>query len=131
MPGHRAQPLQGASLIAFVSTADAARAIVFYRDTLGLTLVADEPFAAVFDALGTMLRITKVGQVVAAPYTVLGWRVGDITAVVRVLGARGVSFRRYDGMDQDPLGIWTSPGGAKVAWFQDPDGNVLSLTQFP
>jgi catechol 2,3-dioxygenase-like lactoylglutathione lyase family enzyme len=119
------------SLIAFVSTANPARAISFYRDILGLRLVADEPFAVVFDASGTMLRVNKVDRVVAAPYTALGWRVEDIAAVVNDLTARGVSFQRYDGMAQDPLGVWASPAGARVAWFNDPDGNVLSLTQFP
>jgi catechol 2,3-dioxygenase-like lactoylglutathione lyase family enzyme len=123
--------IQGASLIAFVSTANAGPAISFYRDVLGLRLIADEPFAAVFDASGTMLRVTKVDRVVAAPYTVLGWRVDDIAGVVKDLTVRGASFQRYDGMDQDPVGIWTSPGGARLAWFKDPDGNVLSLTQFP
>ena len=76
-----------------------------------------------------MLRVTAVHQVVPAGYTVLGWRVADIEAVVRDLSARGVAFSRFDGMDQDDNGIWTSPGGAKVAWFTDPDGNLLSLTQ--
>jgi catechol 2,3-dioxygenase-like lactoylglutathione lyase family enzyme len=123
--------LRGASVMAFVSTSNGGQAISFYRDKLGLKLVADEPFAVVFDVSGTMLRVTKVDRVVAAPYTVLGWRVGDIAGVVKDLAARGVRFQRYDGMDQDPDGVWTSPAGARVAWFKDPDGNVLSLTQFP
>ena len=121
----------GASLIAFVSPSNGERAITFYRDTLGLELVADEPFAVVFNAGGTMLRVTKVDRVATAPYTVLGWRVSDIDSAVKDLNARGVGFQRYDGMDQDPNGIWTSPAGARAAWFKDPDGNVLSLTQFP
>jgi hypothetical protein len=63
-------------------------------------------------------------------YTVLGWRVADIAATARGLAGRGVEFLRHDGMDQDENGAWTTPGGDKVAWFADPDGNVLSLTQF-
>ncbi|HEV7587280.1 MAG TPA: VOC family protein [Longimicrobium sp.] len=122
--------LNAADVIAFVSTAQAQAACAFYRDSLGLRLVADEPFALVFDAHGVMLRVTRVDTVVPAPYTVLGWRVPDIGAAVVELGARGVAFERYPGMPQDELGIWTSPGGARIAWFRDPDGNVLSLTQF-
>jgi predicted enzyme related to lactoylglutathione lyase len=77
-----------------------------------------------------MLRITAVPEVSRTGYTVLGWRVPDIAAAVRGLTARGVVFLRYDGMDQDDIGVWTTPGGGKVAWFADPDGNILSLTQF-
>jgi len=77
-----------------------------------------------------MLRVTAVAEVARPGYTVLGWRVADITATVRELTGRGVVFLRYDGMNQDEDGVWTTPGGDKVAWFADPDGNVLSLTQF-
>jgi catechol 2,3-dioxygenase-like lactoylglutathione lyase family enzyme len=117
--------------MAFLATQDAARALTFFRDVLGLALLADEPAALVFDSGGTMLRVTRVKQVVPAPYTVLGWRVADLSAAVRDLASRGVHFERFVGMEQDPSGVWTSPSGAKVAWFKDPDGNVLSLTQFP
>ena len=122
--------LHAAPLVAFAATADPARALAFYRDTLGLPLTADEPFALVFDAHGTMLRVQKVEEVRAAPYTVLGWRVADIRAAVKELARRGVRFERYEGMGQDRSGVWQSPGGARVAWFKDPDGNVQSLTQF-
>jgi catechol 2,3-dioxygenase-like lactoylglutathione lyase family enzyme len=122
--------LNAADVIAFVGTARADAARAFYRDALGLRLVADEPFALVFDAHGVMLRVTKVDAVEPAPYTVLGWRVPDIRAAVTELGGNGVGFERYRGMPQDELGIWTSPSGAKIAWFRDPDGNVLSLTEF-
>lgn len=77
-----------------------------------------------------MLRVTAVSEVSRASYTVLGWRVTDIEATVQDLTAKGVAFKTYDGMDQDETGIWTTPGGDKVAWFADPDGNTLSLTQF-
>lgn len=122
--------LESCDLIAFVSTTDAVRARRFYEDLLGLPLVDSTPFACVFQAHGTMLRITVVERTVPAPYTVLGWSVSDIAAAIHDLGARGVAFIRYDGMDQDALGVWRAPSGAKIAWFKDPDANVLSLTQF-
>jgi hypothetical protein len=77
-----------------------------------------------------MLRITAVPELQPAGYTVCGWRVDDIDRSVRALRLRGVNFKRFDGMDQDGLGVWTTPDGSKVAWFADPDGNTLSLTQF-
>lgn len=117
-------------LIGFVATSDPERAKKFYRDTLGLPLVSEElPFALVFDAHGTVLRVTVVQKVIAAPYTVLGWNVPDIRAAAKTLSDAGVRFERFTGMQQDELGIWSSPGGAKVAWFKDPDGNTLSLSQ--
>ena len=93
--------------------------------------MADAPVALEFDAHGTMLRIAKVRELSPAPYTVLGWNVPDISGAVNLLRAKRVSFERYEGMDQDAGGVWTSPGGAKVAWFKDPDGNTLSLTEAP
>ncbi|MEP7363636.1 MAG: VOC family protein [Acidobacteriota bacterium] len=117
-------------IIAFIGTSDAERAKQFYAGTLGLPLVSDElPFALVFDAHGTMLRVTAVKEVKPAGYTVLGWQVADIAAAAKALTAAGVQFARYDGMGQDELGVWSSPGGAKVAWFHDPDGNTLSISQ--
>jgi catechol 2,3-dioxygenase-like lactoylglutathione lyase family enzyme len=116
-------------LVAFVATADPSRARAFYEGILGLTLVEDAPIALVFDANGTWLRVAKVGQVTPATYTVLGWKVADIVAQVSELVARGVSFERYAGIAQDALGIWSTDDGDRVAWFRDPDGNVLSLTE--
>ena len=118
------------SLIGFVATSDSDRAKKFYRDTLGLRLVSEElPFALVFDAHGTMLRVTVVKKVISAGYTVLGWQVPNIVAAAKALSHAGVQFERYPGMQQDELGIWSSPGGASVAWFKDPDGNTLSISQ--
>jgi catechol 2,3-dioxygenase-like lactoylglutathione lyase family enzyme len=117
--------------IFFLATADAARARRFYQDVVGLEFVADEPVALVFRVGKSMLRIQKVQRVVAAPYTAMGWAVADIRATVRKLRAAGAVFQRYDGMNQDNDGIWQSPSGALVAWFCDPDGHVLSLTQMP
>ena len=122
--------LQTSEVIAVVGSADLAQARAFYEQALGLPMIERNDFACVFDANGTMLRVTAVAEVARGGYTVLGWRVSDITAVVRGLTAKGVAFLRYDGMDQDESGVWTTPGGDQVAWFADPGGNVLSLTQF-
>lgn len=122
--------LQTGDVIAFTGSTDLNQARAFYQETLGLRMIGQNDFACVFDANGTMLRVTAVAEVARAGYTVLGWRVSDIAAVVRGLAAKGVVFLRYDGMDQDESGVWTTPGGDMVAWFTDPDGNVLSLTQF-
>jgi catechol 2,3-dioxygenase-like lactoylglutathione lyase family enzyme len=122
--------LSDQSSIGFVATSDPDRAKRFYRDTLGLPLVSEEmPFALVFDARGTMLRVTIVQKVVSAGYTVLGWQVPNIVAAAKSLSRAGVRFERYSGLQQDELGIWFSPGGASVAWFKDPDGNTLSISQ--
>jgi catechol 2,3-dioxygenase-like lactoylglutathione lyase family enzyme len=121
--------LESSDLVAFVAATDLGRARAFYEQTLGLPVVEHNDFACVLDAHGTMLRVTAVPKVAQPGYTVLGWQVGDIAASVRELTASGVSFLRFDGMNQDGDGIWTTPGGARVAWFADPDGNTLSLTQ--
>jgi catechol 2,3-dioxygenase-like lactoylglutathione lyase family enzyme len=122
--------LDSSEIVAFVPAADLSRARAFYEQVLGLPLVSQDDFACVFDAHGTMLRVTAVPGLAPAGYTVLGWKVTGIEAMVEGLAARGVVFTRYDGMDQDDRGIWTAPGGDKIAWFADPDGNTLSLTQF-
>ena len=117
-------------VISFVATQNPARALKFYAETLGLKLLSDEPFAIVFDAHGTMLRVQKVQELVPAKHTVLGWAVPDIRATIKKLTKKGVHFERYHGLAQDESGVWTTPAGAQVAWFKDPDGNTLSLTQF-
>jgi catechol 2,3-dioxygenase-like lactoylglutathione lyase family enzyme len=122
--------LGSSHIVAFAAATDLHRTRAFYEQVLGLPVAEHNDFACVLDANGTMLRITATPEVRQAGYTVLGWRVTDITAAIRGLAARGVVFLRYEGMDQDSDGVWTAPGGDKVAWFTDPDGNVLSLTQF-
>lgn len=123
--------LDSAPIMAFSATANAERAKTFYRDQLGLKLLEDSPFALVFDTAGTMLRVQKVRAVPEAQYTILGWRVTDIFSKVDELERAGVHFERYGLPGQDEKGIWTPPGSnAKIAWFKDPDGNILSLTQF-
>jgi catechol 2,3-dioxygenase-like lactoylglutathione lyase family enzyme len=117
-------------VIAFAGASDLDRSCTFYAEILGLRMVERNDFAGVFDANGTMLRVTAVPHVATGGYTVLGWRVTDIAATVNELVGRGVAFHHYDGMHQDELGIWTTPGGVRVAWFADPDDNVLSLSQF-
>ncbi|HEY5026513.1 MAG TPA: VOC family protein [Acidimicrobiales bacterium] len=121
--------LGSSDLVAFVATSDLDRARAFYGEVLGLTVVEESPFACVFDAHGTQLRVTPVGEIRTAPYTVLGWVVDDIAAMVQALVHEGVRFERFVQMEQDDLGVWAAPSGARVAWFADPDGNVLSLTQ--
>ena len=121
--------LASAKVVAFIATADAARAKAFYGEALGLRLLSEDGFAVVFDANGTTLRVAIVREVVPAPYTVLGWDVEDIAATVRRLSAAGVDFERYAWLQQDEWGIWNSPSGEKVAWFKDLDGNVLSVSQ--
>jgi len=130
LAGQRESILGSQELVAFVATRDPSRARKFYRDTLGLPLVSEDEFALVFDTAGTMLRVTRVQEVAAAKYTVLGWRVRDIVRTAKRLQKVHVSFERYPGMQQDEFGIWNSPSGARVAWFKDLDGNTLSITQF-
>jgi catechol 2,3-dioxygenase-like lactoylglutathione lyase family enzyme len=122
--------LADAAFIGFIPVRDLATARAFYAEKLGLRVVDDTPFALVLDAGGTMLRVTLAPEPAVRPFTIAGWRVPDIDAAVRALADRGVEFTRYDGMSQDNLGIWTTPGGDRVAWFTDPDGNTLSLTAF-
>ena len=122
--------LESSEVVAFAAATDLQRSRVFYEQVLGLPVAEHNDFACVLDANGTMLRITAVSEVCQAGYTILGWKVINIVATVRELTARGAVFLRYNGMEQDENGIWTTPGGDKVAWFADPDGNVLSLTQF-
>jgi len=121
--------LASSKVVAFLATSDAARAKAFYGEVLGLRSISEDGFAVVFDANGTTLRVAIVREVVPAPYTVLGWDVEDIAATVHRLSAAGVVFERYGWLQQDELGIWNSPSGAKVAWFKDLDGNVLSVSQ--
>lgn len=120
-------------VIAFAVTTKPAEAVSFYRDKLGFKLASEDDFALVFDANGTMLRVVKMQAEKFSPaaYTILGWDVEDVASAVAELTKQGIAFERYPGMPQDQLGIWTSPGGAKIAWFKDPSGNVLSLTEFP
>ena len=119
--------LDDANLVGFVGVTDLDAAQRFYGGLLGLELEDARPFALVHETGSNHLRITLVDEVHAAPYTVLGWSVPDLDGEVDLLAASGVVFNRYPGMEQDDRGIWTSPSGARIAWFRDPDGNTLSL----
>lgn len=119
-------------LVAFINIVDIERAKAFYRDTLGLRFVGDEqPYALVFDANGIMLRLAINKQKPTFPGTTLGWRVPDVSEAVQELKKTGVQFEHYGFSTQDEAGVWTTPTGAKVAWFKDPDGNLLSISQHP
>ncbi len=121
--------LGSTNIIAFVPTRDAEKARAFYEGILGLRFVKDDGFALVLDANGIMIRIAKMKDFTPAPFTVLGWQVSGIEDVVRGLQNRGVHFEIFGFFKQDELGIWTAPTGDKVAWFKDPDGNILSVSQ--
>ncbi|HWZ53397.1 MAG TPA: VOC family protein [Candidatus Acidoferrales bacterium] len=116
-------------VIGFVPTQDSAKAREFYEGKLGFQFVSDDPFALVMRSGETMIRVSKAKDFTPAPYTILGWEVKDIEAVVRWLTSRGVAFEKYPFVQDQDLGIWTAPSGDRVAWFKDPDGNVLSVSQ--
>ena len=118
--------------ISFVFSRDPAALKAFYGEVLGLPLIGEDGFAIAYDlGDGAMLRLTALPTHVPAPHTAFGWSVADIAATIAALRAKGVAFKIYDGFGQDADGIWTAPGGvAQVAWFPDPEGNLLSLTQF-
>lgn len=117
------------SPILFAATTDAERSRAFYEGVLGLTFISDDQFAVVFQVGSVPLRIQKVARKPDLGYTVLGWMVSDIKEEVRRLTKAGIRFARYEGLEQDASGVWHSPTGARVAWFSDPDGNILSLTE--
>lgn len=122
--------LQQSRLMAFVPSSDLNRSQHFYEKKLGLPLNSHENGALVFQAGKTMLRIAAVPEFLPAEYTILGWVVENIKTEVEGLSSRGIQFERFDAFGQDDRGIWTAPDGARIAWFKDPDGNLLSLTQF-
>ena len=122
--------LNASQSINFVATSNPKEAREFYEGILGLRFVSGDQFALVFDINGVMLRIQIVDEVNPHEYTSLGWKVTDIKKEVTELAKRGVKFEHFEGMNQDQDGAWTSPSGGKIAWFKDPDKNILSLTQF-
>ena len=121
--------LQNMSIKTFVPTTKPGQAKVFYRDILGLKLLSEDDYALEFEAGGILLRVAIVPELKPHAFTILGWNVPDISSLIKSLNEKGVEFEKYGFMEQDSLGIWTAPSGAKVAWFKDPDGNVLSLTE--
>jgi catechol 2,3-dioxygenase-like lactoylglutathione lyase family enzyme len=123
--------LTNARPIVLIPTTDRERAKTFYEEVLGLNFVSEDDFAVVFDSAGIMVRVTPVRELTPHQFAVLGWEVHNIFEAVAGLSGRGVEFERYDfpWMKQDDLGVWTAPDGTRVAWFKDPDGNLLSVTQ--
>jgi catechol 2,3-dioxygenase-like lactoylglutathione lyase family enzyme len=120
--------LGSTDIVAFVPTRDPEKARAFYEGVLGLRFVKDDGFALVLDANGIMVRVAKA-QFTPAPFTILGWQVKEIEKVVAEMQQKGIQFERFGFFEQDALGIWASPTGDKVAWFKDPDGNILSVSQ--
>ena len=116
-------------LKAFVPTTKPDKAKSFYKDILGLELLSEDNYALEFNSNGTLLRVIVVQELKPHPFTVLGWNTDNISSTIKLLNDKNVFCEKYDSLEQDGLGIWTSPGGGKVAWFKDPDGNVLSLTE--
>jgi catechol 2,3-dioxygenase-like lactoylglutathione lyase family enzyme len=121
--------LASSKIIGFVPTKDSVKARGFYEGILQFQFVSDDMFALVMKAGETMLRIGKVQDFTPAPYTVLGWEVSNIEEVAKWLQKRGVTLEKFPFVQDKELGIWTTPNGDKVAWFRDPDGNVLSVSQ--
>lgn len=123
--------LGSTKIVGFVPSRDLRRSREFYEKTLGLAFTRDDGYALVFTAGDRMIRVADVGRIPdfqPYPFTVLGWEVDDVGRTAAALRERGVAFERYSWMQQDELGVWETPGGDKVAWFKDPDGNVLSLS---
>lgn len=116
-------------MIGFALTTDPQRARKFYEEVLGFKFLEENPFALVMETDENMIRISPVKEFVPAPHTILGWEVKEIESLANYLKERGVSFERYPWMKHSEQGIWDSPSGDKVAWFKDPDGNVLSISQ--
>jgi catechol 2,3-dioxygenase-like lactoylglutathione lyase family enzyme len=121
--------LSNAIIKAFVPTVKPEEAKIFYQEILGFKLLNEDNYALEFDAHGTLLRVSIVPELTPHPFTVLGWNVDNIHGIIRELNNKGVICERYGFLEQDVLGVWTAPGGSKVAWFKDADGNVLSLTE--
>jgi catechol 2,3-dioxygenase-like lactoylglutathione lyase family enzyme len=120
--------LAGAAPVVFIPSTDLERSRAFYADTLGLTVTETSEAGIVLDIQGTTVWLVLVGEEFhVQPFTIFGWRVGDLDATMAAMVERGIEFLRYDGMGQDDAGVWTAPGGRRIAWFQDPDGNNLSL----
>jgi catechol 2,3-dioxygenase-like lactoylglutathione lyase family enzyme len=118
-------------LVAFGATVNASHAARFYGEILGLPVQSESPFAVVLDANGVELRLQKVATLTPQSFTMLGWQVRDLDAILDELTSRGIALERYPGMVQDARGAWLAPSGARIAWFKDPDGNVLSVAQYP
>ncbi|HMH24854.1 MAG TPA: VOC family protein [Puia sp.] len=123
--------LSDKTIMAFIATTDAKKARPFYEEVLGLPVKRTDEYAIVFNSNGIELRMTIVRELHPVPYSVMSWIVPDIHGMIKGLTAKGVVFEKYTFFTQDDAGVWTAPDGTQVAWFKDPDGNLLSLTQYP
>lgn len=123
--------VQGRPLMAILGTVDMERALSFYAQTLGLSVIAADAYGTSLEAGGTELRLTRVPAVVPTPYSQVAWRVADLSSVVAALAEVGIGVERFDHLEHDEVGAWTGPGGVRVAWFRDPDGNLLSVVENP
>ena len=121
--------LDASPISVFLATAKPEESKTFYQKVMGLTLTDDNPFAVVFKLKGAELRISKVQSFTPQPWTVLDWQVEDLEKTMSELTNKDVSFERFEGMDQDENGVWATPDGVRIAWFKDPDGNVLSVSK--
>jgi len=121
--------LANQQLKAFVPTIQPDKARAFYKDILGLKLLSEDPYALQFEANGTLLRVIIVQELKPQAFTALGWNVDDMASIIQALNEKGIYCEKYSFLPQDETGVWTSPDGSKVAWFKDPDGNILSLTE--
>ncbi|MDV6329247.1 VOC family protein [Asticcacaulis sp. 201] len=125
------KPLSDGTPMGFLAVSDFGQARAFYEGVLGLTVFSQDDYALVLRSGSTLIRLTRPEKLFVAPYTVFGWQVVNIDDKVFSLTAAGITFERYEalGAAQTPHGVWTAPSGDKVAWFKDPDGNLLSLSQ--
>jgi catechol 2,3-dioxygenase-like lactoylglutathione lyase family enzyme len=128
--GRALSSMRAAKLQTIVWTSRKDEAARFYSDVLGLTLKGESHGALVYDVTGAELRVSPVPSTTPSPHTVLGFSVEDLAEVVSTLAARGVLFERFPAFRHDENGVWVAPDGAKVAWFRDPDGNLLSAVQY-
>jgi catechol 2,3-dioxygenase-like lactoylglutathione lyase family enzyme len=125
----REKMLAAMDMVGFLLTKDYEKARAFYEGNLGFEFVSLDQFALVMQAGKSMIRIVKVPTFTPLQSTVLGWQVGDIGVMVDWLTNRGVTFEKYPFVQDKERGIWTAPDGSKVAWFKDPDGNVLGVSE--
>jgi catechol 2,3-dioxygenase-like lactoylglutathione lyase family enzyme len=123
--------LSDKTLKAFIPATDAGKAKAFYRDILGLELLSEDEYGMDFDANASLFRISIVRQYNPQPFTIMGWNVPDIFSIIRLLNQRGIYCEIYPSLNQDKSGVWISPAETKVAWFKDPEGNILSVSEHP
>ncbi|NKC01482.1 MAG: VOC family protein [Pseudomonadales bacterium] len=123
--------LANAELQTLALTADIPTAITFYEEVLGLSLKANSDGAAVFDVGGRDLRVSPVAETSPTEHTVFGFAVADVQGVAEELSSKGVPLVEFQGFPHDQNGLVATPDGSRVCWFRDPDGNLISVVQYP